>query len=131
MNIIFGDLVQQLPDRYTVLELDTVRFMPANRCLQAWCVIENIPMEELSQAENNKKMHQDLIEQYKKQNWSFCSQAITALLGRWDKELDTFYYHMLNRVSQYQQTPPPADWDGTLIKFETAPDSATDSGHTE
>jgi len=131
MNIIFGDVVKQIPNSYTILELDTIRFMPANQCVPAWCVLENIPLEELHLVESNKKMHEDLIAQYRQRNWDFCSQAITALLGCWNKDLDTFYYHLLNRVSQYQQTPPPDDWDGTLIKFANLEDSSGVSGTTD
>ena len=130
MNIIFGDAVKEIPNSYTVLELDTIRFMPANQCVSAWCVVESIPLEELHLAEANKKMHEDLIAQYRHRNWDFCSQAVTALLGCWNKELDTFYYHMLNRISQYQQTPPPDDWDATLIK-EAILDSSLEVSGTE
>ena len=127
MNIIFGDIPQPVADRYTVLELDLVRFMPANQCVQAWCVVETVPMEELGRMDSNRKMHQDLMAQYRQRNWAFCGQAITALLGQWNGELDTFYHHLLNRVSEYQLNPPAAEWDGALIKFESVPDSQADS----
>ena len=128
MNIIFGDAVQLIPDRYTVLELDSVRFMPADQVLPVWCVIENIPMEELARVDNNVKMHQDLIQQYRERNWHFCSQATSALMGQWGGELDTFYMHLMDRVAGFQLAPPPDSWDGTLTKFSEVPNSLAQSG---
>lgn len=123
MNIIFGDQVKNLPNSYTVLELDTLRMMPSMQVVPVWCVIETVSLENIHRWDSDRKLHQDLIAQYKVRNWSFCAQAIAGLLGSWNKELDSFYLHLLERVNLYQHTEPPADWEPMLIKQETAANS--------
>jgi hypothetical protein len=116
MNIIFGDAVNLVPDSFTVLELDTIKFVPGDIKIQTWCVLDKIPLQEFATIESNKKIHQDLIEQYRLKNWDFCRQATGALLGAWDGELDEFYTVMEQRIVELTQNPPAADWDGSLVR---------------
>jgi hypothetical protein len=114
MHIIFGDVVSQINQGYTVLELDTMRFLPKNQLIKTWCVVENIPLAEFPVLDHNKKIHNDLIEQYRRQDWNFCEKAIEALKGKWDGELDSFYDELTRRIQEYKQQPMPSDWDWTI-----------------
>lgn len=118
MYIIFGDAVDQIPSSYTKLELDTIHIEPGNREFKTWCVVETIPLAEFPVLEHNKKIHSDLIEQYRKQNWEFCEQAIEALVGKWNCEVDSFYDDLSRRVKQYKQTPPTPDWNWAITKAD-------------
>ena len=55
MHIIFGDAVKEIPDRFTVLELDTFRFKDQNKVATAYCVVEKIPLAEFSLIASNKE----------------------------------------------------------------------------
>jgi hypothetical protein len=110
MNIIFGDVISELPDSFTVLELDTFRILSEDRIATAYCVVEQIPIEEFAKLEAYKKIHTDLINSYKGQHWTYCEHAIEALMGRWNGELDTFYTDLLARVMEYKQNPPGEGW---------------------
>ena len=45
MNIIFGrEQAALIGENYTVLELDTIKIRASDVALQAWCVLENIPL---------------------------------------------------------------------------------------
>jgi hypothetical protein len=116
MYIIFGDTAAQIPDSHTVLELDTVRRPPENIPVTAYCVIDKIPLQEFPIAEANKKLHKELMQHYRAQEWDQCGQAIQVLLGKWNGELDSFYTDLDRRVEQYRSSPPAPDWDGTYIK---------------
>lgn len=116
MYIIFGDSVKDIPNSYTLLELDTIKLMPEQRLVPTWCVIEKVSLEDFPVLETRKKIHGDLIEQYRKQNWEFCLRAIETLLGCWNNELDSFYVELGRRIAELMQNPPAADWDGTLIR---------------
>ena len=54
------------------------------------------------------------MENFYKQNWDFCQQAIENLTGRWGNELDTFYIDLLERVVDHKETAPGEDWTGWL-----------------
>jgi hypothetical protein len=116
MNIIFGDSIKEIPDSFTVLELDTFRLVSEGRTDTAYCVIEKIPLADFDKLEAYKKVHSDLLENYRRREWTYCEHAIEGLMGKWNGELDSFYSDLLLRVQDYQQNSPGDEWDGFLIK---------------
>ena len=101
MNIIFGeDQARELTTKFTVLELDTFKFIEPNYQATAYCVLENIPIADLPQVDSLRNLHSTLMLNYYKKNWNFCEQAIEHLLGKWGNELDTFYIDLKNRVDK-------------------------------
>ena len=115
MHIIFGDTAKQLPDSYTVLELDTVRRPPDMVPVTAYCLVEKIPLQEFPLAAHYHELHHNVIKYFKQQQWDYCEQAIVdSLKGKWAGELDSFYDNLLERIQQFKIDPPPDNWDGTL-----------------
>lgn len=111
MNIILGeDRAQSLSDRYTVLPLDTFYMRQSGQNVKSYCVVESLPVAELYQFDQWYDLHGKLIENYAKQNWDFCEQAIEHLLGKWNKELDTFYQDLLMRVRARKPHGVDPDW---------------------
>ena len=117
MHIIFGSTVQEIPNSFTVLELDTFRMVKENRTDTAYCVVEKIPLTEFAMLDAYKKIHADLVQYYRQRQWEYCENAIEGLMGKWNGELDTFYTDLLRRVIGYKENEPPADWDGTLLRI--------------
>ena len=117
MHIIFGSTIEEIPNSFTVLELDTFRMVKENRTDTAYCVVEKIPLTEFTTLDAYKKIHADLVRYYKQRQWEYCENAIEGLMGRWNGELDTFYTDLLRRVIGYKENEPPADWDGTLLRI--------------
>jgi len=117
MNIIFGDSIKEIPDSFTVLELDTFNLVNEGRTATAYCVVEKIPLTELSQSEAYKKIHNDLLENYRRREWTYCEHAIEGLMGKWNGELDSFYTDLLLRVQTFKQNPPGDNWNGVRVKI--------------
>ena len=116
MNIIFGtNEVIKLQDKYIVLELDTVTIKSSSP-ITAYCVIEDIPLDELSRVEILKKLHDDLMAQYRNRNWDFCIQALDHLTGFWGKQVDSFYEILRNRITGYIESEPDESWTGVIPK---------------
>lgn len=117
MNIIIDPVkVDAMRQKYTVLELDTFRLIPSDQTITAWCVVENIPINELITVESKKSLHENLLINYRKKDWNYCRQALEHLLGSWGKELDSFYADLSRRVDQYSTQDPGPEWDGTVEK---------------
>lgn len=116
MNIIFGDSTKQIPDCYTVLELDSFRNTGSDQTFTAYCLVEKMAINEFANLEAYKKIHADLIDAYRNQHWNYCEQAIEGLTGKWNGELDTFYIDLLNRVRQHKENGVPSDWTATIVK---------------
>jgi len=114
MNIIFGDALDALPDNYTVLELDTFVLPPDGAVRTSYCVVEKVALTDFPLMEAFIKVHTDMMKAYREQNWEYCLHAIKGLMGRWNGELDSFYANLLQRVQQYQETSPGADYTGFI-----------------
>jgi hypothetical protein len=117
MNIIFGDAVKELPDNLIVLELDTFRTPDSARTETAYCVIEQLSVDEFATLQMHKKLHHDLMRYFQQQEWQYCEDAVAGLQGRWNGELDSFYADLLKRITEYKQNPPGETWNGTRIRI--------------
>jgi hypothetical protein len=117
MNIIFGDDIKNLPDNYTILELDSFRLPGSDDIVKAYCVLENIPLGEFTTLDDYRNAHNELLKQYHAQNWEYCQSAIKALMGRWGGDLDSFYQNLSDRVETYVLNPPAEGWDGVILKI--------------
>ena len=116
MHIILGDqAIEKLDQKYTILELDTLSIQNSEP-IKAYCVVQEMSLDELTKSESYKNLHANLMEQYAKRNWNFCEQAIEKLKGFWGKELDSFYDDLLIRVSLYKVNEPPEDWSPVVKK---------------
>jgi len=116
MNIIFGTKeADLLRTRYVILELDTVTIKSSNP-ITMYCAVENMPIDEISMLAHLKDLHNNLMTEYKKKNWEFCEQAISHLLGRWGKELDSFYEILSQRIVIFKENDPGEDWTGIVAK---------------
>lgn len=117
MHIIFGkENVANFDSKYTVLELDTFRLPPSGKKTTAFCIVESIPILNLSRVDQMKNLHNELLTNYRKRDWNFCTQAIEQLMGFWGSEMDTFYQTILSRIAKYMEQDPGESWDGTIEK---------------
>jgi hypothetical protein len=115
MNIIFKEYSEEIAKKYTVLDLDTFS-LPDGTVHTACCVVENIPIDELSKIEAFKSLHAELIESYGKQDWDVCTQAIEQLVGKWGGELDTFYEELQSRIQRLTTMDLPKNWSPVIPK---------------
>jgi len=115
MNIIFKKNLTAIDQKYTVLDLDTFS-LPDGTVHTACCILENIPINELSLTENLKELHAGLILNYSQRNWNYCEQAIEQLIGKWGGEVDSFYTELSTRIAQYIEEEPPQDWTSVILK---------------
>ena len=116
MHIIFGtDEAEQLKEKYIVLELDTITIRNSTPIV-AYCVVENMPLDNLPKADPYLKLHSDLLNNYRKREWTYCEQAIEYLKGFWGGDTDTFYDSLLERIKEYKQNEPDDSWTGIVAK---------------
>jgi hypothetical protein len=114
MNIIFGEALDTIPDNYVVLELDTFVLPPDHKTVTSYCVVEKIALHDFPVLESYKKVHADLIQAYRDQNWEYCEHAIKGLSGRWNGEADSFYDNLFVRVQELKTNPPGEGWTGYI-----------------
>lgn len=117
MNIIIGiENIAAFDGKYTVLELDTFLTDQLGNTTTAYCVVENIPINELPQAEHNQKLHRELLNFYAQQRWQDCHTLLDELTGCWGKEVDSFYVNLRSRINALENTTLPENWTPFLLK---------------
>lgn len=117
MNIILGeDQAQALAAKYTVLSLDTFSIGTNPEPVRSFCVIENMPINEMPHVDAFRDLHENLMANYNRRNWTYCEQAIEHLMGRWNRELDSFYADLLTRVQQHKSQEPADDWSPIIVR---------------
>lgn len=119
MHIIIGkENVDNLnlTEKFTVLELDTFKLAHDGTTVTAYCVVENIPINDLPKVESMRELHANLLDNYRKKDWNYCNQALDFLVGFWGHELDTYYQSLRDRIAEYTATDPGESWDWAITK---------------
>lgn len=118
MNIIFGrDQAALLGKTYTVLELDTIRIAKDGPEITAFCVVDSIPILQMHKVTEMEELHQNLLVEYRKQNWNYCNQALEHLVGFWGQDMDTFYENLKTRIDEFEHNEPGPEWNGIIEKI--------------
>lgn len=130
MHIIFGKEKVQLDEsdvdietlktQYSIVPLDRVRYSEQGEVIQSWCLLsgENTStMEEAPHLPRLIELHENMMQNYYRREWKFCEDAAENLKGRFGGELDSFYQHFLNRVRNYIDNDPDANWDGVINNY--------------
>jgi len=115
MHIIFGEAIKEIPDSFTILELDTFK-LDSDKVVTAYCVVEKIPLAEFALIEAHMELHKNLINYYREKQWNYCEQAISELTGKWNGELDSFYIDLLKRISELKNLTLDQSWQGFIVK---------------
>jgi hypothetical protein len=116
MYIIFGESAKQLSDKFTVLELDTIKLKGTTEQFTSYCVVENIPLGDFPVVDSYIKVHHDMMQAYRDRNWEYCETAIQGLTGKWNGELDSFYLNLYSRIQDLKDQTLEESWDGTVEK---------------
>jgi len=117
MNIILGhENAEQARDKYTVLELDTLIINGAADPVTAFCLIEQVPIDQIAVIDQFRDLHNNLMKNYRLRNWKFCEDAIEHLQGKWGGELDSFYTEISQRISQLKKQNLDDEWIGSVVK---------------
>ena len=116
MNIKFEtEVTSEIKEKYTLLELDTFRRTSDGQIKKSFCVLtnEDITLQEIPLIQKQKELHDNLIKNYKKQDWNYCQEAIANLTGKWRGEVDTFYTVLSKRIVEFKEKHPAdqKDWD--------------------
>ena len=119
MHIIFGEeKAQALKEKYTILELDAFTFVPSGLESTAYAIVEVIPIQDLPNLQFQQDLHQNLMENYRKQDWNFCEQAIENLVGCFGGELDTFYVELQSRIKNFKENDPGENWNPKIKRLD-------------
>jgi hypothetical protein len=117
MNIVLGDShINEITEKSVILELDSFRINGGKDAVRAWCVLENISIQDFKDLDSLKELHHNLIKNYRLKNWNYCRQALEHLQGRWNQQVDTFYFDLATRITDLETQNLDDTWDGVIEK---------------
>jgi hypothetical protein len=97
MNIIFDSKVaEQLKDKYTVLELDTIMQPGLANPVTIHAIIDQVDLTNITQLPGLKSKHEEMVNAYKSGDWSNAIILAESLKGIWQGELDDFYQEVID-----------------------------------
>jgi hypothetical protein len=65
VNIIIDPAqIDEYREKYTVLELDTIRILPVDQLVTAYCLVDAIPILNMPKAESMKNLHENTVSCY-------------------------------------------------------------------
>jgi hypothetical protein len=116
MNIIIGETdLSSITDKYVVLELDTFKGQD-QQTVKSFALIENLPLTEMHTAIAYADIHKAMMSDYRDMKWDQCIGALDLLEGRWNREIDTFYQDLRQRVEHYKLNEPESTWTGVRVR---------------
>jgi hypothetical protein len=117
MNIVLGkENVEELRDKHVVLELDSFYLQGADDPVTAYGIVEKVPIEQISSADQFCDLHNNMMKNYRLQNWKYVEDALEHLVGKWCGEYDTFYNELSRRVTSLKSQELDSEWNGIIRK---------------
>lgn len=117
MHIIFDiDSIDNIKDNNVLLELDTFYLTKLDQTKTAYCVLENIRIEDLNKIPHLVDLHNQLMSAYKNQQFKHCLNLLPALVGSFNGEVDTFYEDLKTRIVALNDQQLPNNWSPTIVK---------------
>jgi hypothetical protein len=111
MNIIFDEkLAEQLAEKYTVLELDTVMQTGLTQPVKLFAVVEVTNVQDITTLAFMRELHIEMIRAYKSGDWEKTQELVAMLLGQFGGELDEFYNLVIDFCTESAKVN--RIWDG-------------------
>ena len=118
MNILLEpQITPEMRERYLLLELDSFRVTPGGEPIASYCLLDRLDLGEMLVMQQYLDLHGNLMPNYRQRNWNYVEQAIDHLRGRWNRQLDSFYDTVLQRIKDMQNSEPSMDWDGVIDRY--------------
>jgi hypothetical protein len=87
-----------------------------DQLVTAYCLVEHVPIQNLPKVESMCNLHENLLVNYRKRDWNYCTQALEHLVGFWGDEMDTYYTTLNQRIAKYIEQDPGESFDDIIEK---------------
>ena len=119
MHIIFDtENINEIKNSNVLLELDTFYFSNLDRTTTAYCVVENIKIEDFVKIPQLITLHDQLITAYKNQQFKLCVDLIDKLQGSLNGEMDSFYNELVQRIQRLSSTQLADNWTPVISRTD-------------
>ncbi len=111
VDIIVGEDTAKNLIGYALLELDLIAVKGRTAAVKIYALIGDAEIRRTEGFQKNRSIMENFHENYRSKNWSVASKLAEQLkIG--DPSLTILSDLYLSRIDDFQQNPPPDDWDG-------------------
>ena len=115
VKIVLGSRTAELvQDEYFLLELDCIAVKGKKQGVNIFTVLVPEADTQLLEWHRVKHCHNEMLSQYRAQNWTRAVELCNDLTGEFGGQMDHYYEAILERIKELQDADLPKDWDGVF-----------------
>ncbi len=111
--IVLGETTVARLSGVACLELDLMRVKGRTQPTRIYTALAALAADD-GQRARIATLHEAMLAAYRAADWDAAEAAIAACREVGINGLETLYNVYRDRIADYRETPPPADWDGTF-----------------
>ena len=113
--IVLGpETAGRLDDEFFTVELDCIAVKGKKEGVNIFTVFRNPPADQTSDWNDNKEVHNLMLQCYREQKWASAIKLVNDLKGAFNGDMDHYYNIWLERIAEMQAAELPEDWDGVF-----------------
>lgn len=113
VTIVIGESTYEAISDYACLDLDKIRVKGKTIPVQIYTVLGHPDMAATPEFQSWRDDHNTMMAAYRSQQWETVVDIATRLMSE-HPEVDKMYQLYLDRVDEYRENSPGADWDGVF-----------------
>lgn len=115
VKIVLGPITaERLGDMFFTLELDCIAVKGKKEGVTIYTVFRNPDPGAATEWLLAKDMHNEMMKEYRSQNWKKAIKLVNDLKGSFDGQMDMYYELWLERIESMRNANLPEDWDGVF-----------------
>jgi len=121
VTIVMGEQTQQQAADFATLELDLIQVKGKTESVRIFTLLGGPDIALENDFLELKLTHKTMLTSYRAQKWAEADKLISVARQQSGSgrgllhELGNFYDLYQERITHYQDNPPPKDWDGTFV----------------
>ncbi len=114
-TVLGDDTNKKVEDEFATLELDLIAVKGKTEAVRIFTLLGEKDMLDSSDFQNLKQSHNGFLDAYRAQEWEKAIEIGEANGKLMDGLMAEFYEIYKERISEFQENPLPADWDGVYV----------------
>jgi adenylate cyclase len=118
MTIVIGEKTYAAVQDFAVMELDVMKVKGKTEAVRIFGLMGDERLAETAKWKAFLHTHQEMLQAYRAAAWEKALDALNHMevaAASANMEIDGFIALYKERITDYQTTPPPADWDGVYV----------------
>lgn len=116
VTIIVGDATASaVGDEFALVEIDKIQVKGKQEPVRIYCLLGDGAKAAHPAFQADKAAFGELLTAYRSQDWSTARSIADQLSDSSEKDFRGLAGVYLERITEFEATPPPADWDGVFV----------------